>query len=267
MAGSHIFSVLSKKWRVVDSKHHRHRRLVDGNTRQRFRMLHVCHRVADFKPVDSDQCANIARPDALHFFPAHPFKSVQFLDALARHRAVLFADAHFHALAKFAAMHTANGYPSHVRRIIQRRNQHLRRSFIHLRRRYVFDNGIQQRNDIVGRLPPIFAHPALLCRTIYCGKIQLFFRSVQIKHQVEHHFVHFVRTTIRLVHLVYHNYRLQSYLNGLLQHKASLRHRTLESIHQKQASIGHVEHALHFAAKIGVSRSVDDIYFATIVVY
>ena len=50
-----------------------------------------------------------------------------------------------------------------------------------------------------------------------------------------------------------------------MQHKPSLRHRPLECIHQQEASIGHIEHALHFTAEVGVSRGIDDIDFTTLI--
>ena len=46
-----------------------------------------------------------------------------------------------------------------------------------------------------------------------------------------------------------------------MQHKARLGHRALESVDQQDAAVGHVEHALHLAAEVGVARRVDDVDF------
>ena len=85
------------------------------------------------------------------------------------------------------------------------------------------------------------------------------FRSVEREHQVEHHLVHLLRTAVRLIHLVHHHNGFQSDLQGLLQHKACLGHRTLKGIHQQQTAVGHVQYALHLATEVGVSRSVYDV--------
>ena len=46
---------------------------------------------------------------------------------------------------------------------------------------------------------------------------------------------------------------------GFLCHKASLRHRPFDGIHQQQHRIDHREHAFNFPAKIGMPGSIDNI--------
>ena len=48
-------------------------------------------------------------------------------------------------------------------------------------------------------------------------------------------------------------------LQRLLQHEAGLRHGALEGVDQQQHAVDHFENALHLAAKVGVSRGVDDV--------
>ena len=93
------------------------------------------------------------------------------------------------------------------------------------------------------------------------------FGGIEREHQVEHHLIYLLGTAVRLVHLVHHNDRLQTYLQCLLQHEARLRHRSLESVHEQQAAVCHVEHALHLAAEVRVPRSVDDVNLNAFVVY
>ncbi len=97
-------------------------------------------------------------------------------------------------------------------------------------------------------------------------EVELFLGCIKVKHQVEHHFVHFIRTAIRFVDLVNNHDRFQSDLQSLLKHKAGLGHRTFESIDQKQYAISHVKHAFNLTTKVGVTRGVDDIYFKSFVV-
>ena len=46
---------------------------------------------------------------------------------------------------------------------------------------------------------------------------------------------------------------------GLLKHEARLRHRALKGVDQQQGAVGHTQHALDLAAKVGVARGVDDV--------
>lgn len=45
----------------------------------------------------------------------------------------------------------------------------------------------------------------------------------------------------------------------MTQNKPCLGHRTFEGIHDQKCAISHIEHALNFAAEIGVTRRVDDV--------
>ena len=66
---------------------------------------------------------------------------------------------------------------------------------------------------------------------------------------------------VGFIHLIDDHDGLQAQLDGLLQHETGLRHGAFEGVDQQQHAVGHVEHALHLAAKVGVARGVDDIDF------
>ena len=163
-------------------------------------------------------------------------------------------------------MHAAYGDTSGIRRIVKWSNQHLRSSFQLFRSRNVFHDGIQQRSDGAGRSFPVFTHPVVLGRTVDYREVQLVFCGVEAEHQVEHHFIYFFRTAVRFVYLVYHYDRFQSNLQGFLKHEAGLRHRTFKSVHQQNTSVGHVQDTFHFSTEVGVSRSIDNVDFCTVVI-
>ncbi len=100
----------------------------------------------------------------------------------------------------------------------------------------------------------------MLGRAVECGEVELLFCSVEVKHEVEHHLLHFFGAAIRFVDL-------QTYLKSFLENKSGLRHRAFESIDKKNTAVGHIEHTLNLAAKIGVSGSVDDIDFVILIIY
>ena len=45
----------------------------------------------------------------------------------------------------------------------------------------------------------------------------------------------------------------------MTQHEAGLGHGALKGIDQQQCAVGHTQHALDLAAKVGVARGVDDV--------
>ena len=163
-------------------------------------------------------------------------------------------------------MYAAYGDTAHVVAVVEAGDEHLRVALEGCWGGDIFDDGVEQRNDVVGGLVPVGRHPALLGRAVDGDELQLVLRGVEAEHEVEDHLLHLVGAAVGLVHLVDDHDGLEANLNCLLQNEARLRHRALEGVHQQQTAVGHVEHALHLAAEVGVSRSVDDVYLCTLVV-
>ena len=61
------------------------------------------------------------------------------------------------------------------------------------------------------------------------------------------------------VDLVDDHDRLQATFQGLGEHEAGLRHRSVHGVDQQQHAVDHGENALDFTAEIGVARRVDDV--------
>ncbi len=131
----------------------------------------------------------------------------------------------------------------------------------------MLEDGIEQRDDIVGRFFPVVRHPTLLGGTIDSGKVELILGGVETEHQVEHLLLHLLGAAVGLVHFVDYQYWLEPYLQGFLQYKASLWHGAFEGVDYQQAAVGHVEHAFDLPAEVGVTRGVDDVYFGVVVLY
>ncbi len=266
MSRGDVLAIAAEEGAVVDGEGHRHRGFVYGYARQRLRVVDIGHCIADFKSFDAHQCANIAAADLADTLAAHTLKDMQFLDTLARDAAVLAHQGYIHTLAQSAAVYASHCYTAYVIAVIQRSDQHLCVTFKRLRRRDVLNNSVQQRQDIVCGFAPVRTHPTLLGRAEKCREIELIFCGIKIEHQVENHLLHLFGATIGLIHFVYDDNGLKSYLKRFLKNETRLGHRPFESIDQQKAAIGHIEHALHFAAEIGVSRSVYNVDFCPFVI-
>ncbi len=267
MARSDVLAFATEERRIVDREEHAHRRFVDGDGFERFGILEIADRVADLEALDADQRANLAALDALHLGLGQPVEDHQVLDpGLDHRRAVALGQRDGHAGAKRSAGELSHRDPTHIGRIFERGDEQLGRPLLHFGRRDVVDDGIQQRRDVARALFPYIGHPALLGTAVDRHEIELFFGGFQREHQIEDLFVHLVGTAVRLVDLVDDDDRLLTQREGLLEHEPRLRHRSLERIDEQQHAVGHVEHAFHLAAEIGVARRVDDIDFVPAII-
>ena len=163
-------------------------------------------------------------------------------------------------------MHSAHGDAAHIAAVVEAGDEHLRVALELRGRRNRGDDGVEQGRDVGGGPAPVGAHPGLLGGAVDRGEVELVFGGVEVEHQVKHHLVDLLGSAVGLVDLVDHHYGLESHLDGLLEHKARLGHRALEGVDEQQAAVGHVEHTLHLAAEVGVSRSVDDVDLRAFVV-
>ena len=192
---------------------------------------------------------------------AHALKRMQFLDLRLLHPPVAMGDGHLHAIFQLSAMHTAHGDTALITRVVERGDEHLRRTLYLLRSGDDLHDLIEQIGDIICRCLPILTHPAVLGRAIHHGEIQLILCGIEREHQVEHHLIDLLWAAVGLVHLVHHDDRFEAYLKSLLQYEPCLGHRTLEGVYKQQTAIGHIQHTLYLASEIGVSRRIYDIDF------
>ena len=263
MAGGDELTLFAEERRVVDGEEHRHGRLVDSDRRQWFRILGIANGVTDFEFLQSDDCTDIATIHLFGTHMTHTVEGVQFLDFGLLHRAVAMGNSNLLSVLHRAAMHTTHSNTPCIARIVKRRNQHLGGTLQLLGSRYHLYYFIQQIGYVISWLLPVFTHPSVFGRTIDHREVELILCSIKGKHEVEHHFIHLLRATVRLIYLINHHNGLQTNLQGLLQHEARLRHRTLKGIHQQQTAVCHVEHALHLASEVRVSRSINDVNLCT----
>src|SRR5690554_4795618 len=259
MAGGDEFSLFSEEGGVVDGEDHAHRGLVDGDGRQRLGIVRVGDGVADFEIVQSDHGADVARFSPFRFGLLQPVENVEFFDFRFGHPSVALDQRHAIARGDAAPRYPPDGDATHVRRVLQARDQHLQAAGADFGRGNVGDDGFHQGSDGFGGFAPIVAHPALLRRAVQHREVELVFRRAQVEHELENGLVHFLRRAVLFVHLVdYHDgFKVEG--DGLLEYETRLGHGAFEGIYEQQHAVGHVEHALHFSPEIAVAGSVDDV--------
>ena len=115
---------------------------------------------------------------------------------------VALAQGHRHAGLQAAPGHASHGDTAHVRGVFQGGHEHLRSAFHNRRSGNFLEDGVQEGGDVIGGLPPVLGHPALLRGTVDGLEIQLVLGGAEVEHQFEHLFLHLVGPAVGLVHLV-----------------------------------------------------------------
>ena len=166
--------------------------------------------------------------------------------------------AHTHS----STLNPADTDASDVFIIIYRRNQHLQRCVrIAFRRRDIFQNRVQERRQIFSHTVGIDGSSAGAAGAEQHRGIQLFIGSVQIHQKLQYLVDYFVYPRIGTVNFVYHNDDPMSQFHSSSQHKTSLRHRSLRSIHQKDYAVDHFQNPFHLAAEVRVAGGIYNIDF------
>ena len=127
------------------------------------------------------------------------------------------------------------------------------------RRRDPFGDHGEERLEVVRFLVEFALGIALLGAGVDDREVELFFVGVEFAEEVEDLVQGICRAGAGAVDLVDDHDRLDSQVEGFLEHEAGLRHRSVEGIDQQQDRVDHLQHPLDFAAEVGMAGGVDDV--------
>ena len=91
-------------------------------------------------------------------------------------------------------------------------------------------------------------------------EIELLVVRLQLDEEIENHVEHLVRARVFAIDFIDHDDRFHLVLKRLAQNETRLRLRSIVRVHHEQNAIHHLHDALDFAAKIRVTRRVDDVH-------
>lgn len=233
---------------------------------QRLGVVVVADGVADFEALDARDGADFAARHLVDLLLAQTLEDHQLADFGLLHRhAVTACECDVLARTQRAARELAHGDAARVGRVFERGDEQLGSSLGHHRFGNLVDDGVEQRDNRIRGFVPLVRHPALLGRAVDGLVVELVLGGVEREHQVEDLFVDHLGAAVGLVDLVDDDDGLLAQRQRLLQHETRLGHRPLEGVDEQQHAVAHVEHALHLAAEVGVSRGVDDVDFVVLV--
>ena len=137
-----------------------------------------------------------------------------------------------------------------------------RGGLVDLGRGHVVDDHVEQRIHVHVAVLGVMTGKAVDAAGIddvLHGKLELVVGSAQVGHEVQAVVVCLLGVSARTVDLVDDNHDLEAGVDSVTQHETGLGHGALKGIDQQQGAVGHTQHALDLAAKVGVARGVDDV--------
>ena len=220
----------------------------------------VAQRVGDRRTLDAGEGDDVARARLVLLDAVQPEEAEHLHDALAARLAVAIHHGDVHALADRAALDAADADRADVARVVELRHLQLQRTVgVHVRRRAVLDDGLEQRRHVAAAVRRVVRREALDRRGVDHREVELRLGGAEAVEQVEGLVEHPVRARLVAVDLVDHHDRPQAVREGLLRDEARLRHRAVHRVHQQQHRVHHRQHALDLAAEVGVPGRVDDV--------
>ena len=123
----------------------------------------------------------------------------------------------------------------------------------------MLDDRLEQRRHVAAAVTRVERGKTLDRGGVDDRKVELRLGGAQAVEQVERLVEHPVRARFVTVDLVDHDDRTQTVREGLLRDEPRLRHRAVDRVHEQQHRIDHRQHALDFAAEIGVPGRIDDV--------
>ena len=159
-----------------------------------------------------------------------------------------------------AAIDAPDADAADVARIIERADLKLQRTVrIVGAHRHMRKDGFEQRPHAVALLFEAGGRPSFQRGGVNNREIHLLFGCAELVEEIEGVIHNPVRACARAIDFVDDDDRLQPLRQRLARDEARLRHRAIDRIDEQQHAVHHRQHALDFAAEIGVAGGVDDV--------
>ena len=268
MARGDVFTLGTGKRAVVHRKGHFHRRLAYLDKGERFGGVDITDGIAYVDVLHTRNADYVPYHGALTGNAAQSVYLVHGGYAAASGvTSVIIADAYVLLELKGPALYTAYGYFAHIIVVVHRGDQHLRRSVgIALGCGDMGKYHIKQGAQVGARMIRRDRGGAVPARAENDRAVKLVVGGFKLKQKLQHLVADLVNTRVRAVDLIDdHDYTV-SQLDGLLEHKARLRHRPLGGVHKQKHAVDHFKYPLDLASEIGMSRRVDYIYLNALII-
>ncbi len=177
-------------------------------------------------------------------------------------RLVMVDDDHLLIDADITVVHLAHADASHVFIVVNGADEPLSgRLRVSLRGRDIVQDRVEQRRHVFCFLLKIQGGIAAFGGGKDEGAVQLFVGGFQVHEQLQYLVDDLRRACFRPVDLIDADDDRKLQLQRFFQHEFCLRHGALKGVHHQDDAVYHLQHPLHFAAEIRMSRGIHDIDF------
>ena len=159
-----------------------------------------------------------------------------------------------------AVINLSHADASHIFIVVDGADQNLSPGLrVSLGSRNIVEDGLKQGNHVLSRPVHVKGCGSRPGGGEHEGTVKLLLAGIQLDEEFENLVDHLGGACLRAVDLVdaHDNGKLQ--LQSLSQHELGLRHGTLESVHNQNHAVHHLEDPLHLAAEVRMARGVDDV--------
>ena len=263
LTGAHDVAIAADEWGGRSLKDDGQGRRVDLDGLELDGVLGIGVDIADIGAVNTHDSSDIAGADFLALSAAQVVKGKELLDGSGGAGAVVLDDQNLVALVNGAGVHATDTDAANEVGVVDGHALHGQRGvLVNLGRRHVVDDHIEQRIHVhiavVGVKAGKAIHGAGVDHVLH-GELKLVVGSAQVGHKVQAVVVGLLGVGARTIDLVDDDHDLEAGVDSVTQHEAGLGHGALKGVDQQQGAVGHTQHALDLAAKVGVARGVDDV--------
>ena len=263
LTGAHDVAVTADERRGRSLKDDRQGRRVNLDGLELDGVLGVGVDIADIGAFNTHDSGDIAGADFLALGAAQVVEGKELLDGSGGAGAVVLHNQNLVALVNGAGIHATDADTANEVGVVDGHALHGQRGvLVNLGRGHVVDNHIEQRVHVhvavVGVKAGKAIHGAGVDHVLH-GELKLVVGGAQVGHKVETVVVGLLGVSTRTIDLVDDDHNLKAGVDSVTQHEAGLGHGALKGVDQQQSAVGHTQHALDFAAKVGVARGVNDV--------
>ena len=219
--------------------------------------------IADIGAVNTHDGGDVTGADFLALGAAQVVEGKELLDGSGGAGTVILDNQDLVALVNGAGIHATDADTANEVGVVDGHALHGQRGvLVNLGRGHVVDDHIEQRIHVHVAVVGIEAgkaiHGAGVDHVLH-GELKLVVGGAQVGHKVEAVVVGLLGVSTRTIDLVDDDHNLKAGVDSVTQHEAGLGHGALKGVDQQQGAVGHTQHALDLAAKVGVARGVDDV--------